>query len=69
MRNILVSEDLNARPNDRFAFCATLTDDTDPERAGFGKTERDALVMLARMSGDCASHFLKGATIERVAVR
>ena len=66
---ITVSEDLNASPRDQYRFCAIVIGDTDPERGGFGATERAALVMLARMSGDCASHFLKNVTIERISVR
>ena len=68
-KTISVGEDLKTRPNDRYRFCATLDGDTDPERGGFGATEKAAVTMLARMSGDCYSHFTKDATFVRFGLR
>lgn len=66
---ITVSEDLNVSPRNDFRFCATVEDDADPERGGFGRTEIAALAMLIEQFPKAERASLAGATIERMAVR
>lgn len=66
---ITVSEDLNASPRARLRFCATLVDDADPERAGFGASERAALWSLAQQLDVHPATLAATAMIERVASR
>ena len=64
-RTLIVSEDLGRNSDDSLKFCATV--EGDCEQGGFGRTEREALTMLARMSGSCYSAFTRRAAIERIA--
>lgn len=66
---VTVSEDLNSGRRDPFRFCATLEGDTDPERGGFGMSERSALWSLAQQLGIHPATLQASATIERVGVR
>lgn len=68
-RTICVSEDLGERASSPYRFCATLVGDTDPERGGFGSTERDAIGMLAQQLGVSPAALELSSTIERVGVR
>lgn len=66
---ITVSEDLNASPRGKMRFCATLNDDADQDRGGFGSSERAALWSLAQQLGIHPGTIQVTATIERVAFR
>ena len=66
---ITVSEDLNSGPRGKMRFCATLNDDTDQDRGGFGSSERNALWSLAQQLGIHPGTLTVQATIERVGVR
>jgi hypothetical protein len=66
---ITVSEDLNAATRSPERFCATLNADTNPDRAGFGRTEQAALWELARQLRVHPGTLSATATIERLAVR
>lgn len=66
---ITVSEDLNSGKRDPLRFCATLDGDTDPERGGFGASERAALWSLAQQLNVHPATFQVLASIERVSVR
>jgi hypothetical protein len=66
---ITVSEDLNSGPRGKMRFCATLNDDTDQERGGFGASERSALWSLAQQLNIHPGTLQVTATIERVAFR
>jgi len=67
--NITVSEDLNASKRSPVRFCATLNDDTDTERGGFGSNERAALWSLAQQLNVHPATLQVQATIARVSVR
>jgi hypothetical protein len=66
---ITVSEDLNVSPRNPMRFCATVENDDDPERGGFGSSERAALWSLAQQLGIHPATIQVTATIERMAVR
>lgn len=66
---ITVTEDLHATPRSRVRFCATLAADTDPDRAGFGASERAALWALASQLAVHPATLQVQATIDRVAFR
>lgn len=66
---ITVSEDLNSSPRSDFRFCATVNDDSDMERGGFGPTETAALAMLIDQFSRAERSALHGAAIERVGAR
>lgn len=67
--NVTVSEDLNATPRAKLRFCATLEDDTNEGRGGFGATERAALWSLAKQLDMHPGTLAVRASIERVAFR
>lgn len=66
---ITVSEDLGSGPRSKMRFCATLNGDADPDRGGFGSSERAALWSLAQQLGIHPATVQTTATIERVSVR
>lgn len=66
---ITVSEDLNASKRNPMRFCATLDNDTNSERAGFGSSERNALWELAKALNIHPGTLSLTASIERVALR
>jgi hypothetical protein len=66
---ITVSENLNVSPRNPMRFCATVENDDDPERGGFGSSERAALWSLAQQLGIHPATIQVTATIERMAVR
>lgn len=67
--HVLITEDLNATPASPYRFCAGVTNDRDPDRGGFGATERAALADLATQYGMSADTLLAAASVERAGVR
>lgn len=67
--HVLITEDLNATAANPYRYCAAVTDDRDPDRGGFGATERAALVDLAAQYGMSADTLLAAASVERAGVR
>lgn len=66
---ITVSEDLNVGPRNPMRFCATVENDTDSERGGFGASERAALWSLAQQLDIHPATIQTTATIKRIGLR
>ena len=67
--NVTVSENLSARSRDPFRFCATLDGDANPDRGGFGASERAALWSLAQQLKIHPATLTLTATIAQIGVR
>ena len=66
---VTVSENLSSSPRDPYRFCATLEGDENPERGGFGRSERAALWSLAQQLNIHPATLTAQATVDRLGVR
>jgi hypothetical protein len=67
--NVTISENLNSGGRDPLRFCATVEGDTDPDRGGFGTSERNAIWSLAQQLNVHPATIMATAAIERVSFR